>query len=244
METAGRAVVFSGVTVAIGLLALIVLPVPFMRSMGYGGALIPLASVLTTLSFTPAILGGIGPRVDWPKIRHENRASRSWSRWARGVVQQPLDRGRVAALAIARRAGRRASSASRSARPRRPRWPHSGQAYDALQTLETGRRPDRRADPDRGPGRSPTQAPAVAAAVAQGRRRRPACSCPPAPASNRSGQTVIVAIPDDETVNSKSVGVVRDVKDVLDGHGRASSASPASARRRSTSCTRSTATSR
>ena len=41
---------FSGVTVAIGLLALIVLPVPFMRSMGYGGALIPLASVLTTLT--------------------------------------------------------------------------------------------------------------------------------------------------------------------------------------------------
>src|SRR3954452_24600848 len=81
METAGHAVVFSGVTVAIGLLALVVLPVPFMRSIGMGGALIPLASVLTTLTLTPAILGGIGPRVDWPKIRHENRASKSWSRW-------------------------------------------------------------------------------------------------------------------------------------------------------------------
>ena len=80
MATAGNAVLFSGVTVAIGLLALIVLPVPFMRSMGYGGALIPLASVMTTLSLTPAILGGIGPRVDWPKLRHENRASRGWSR--------------------------------------------------------------------------------------------------------------------------------------------------------------------
>jgi putative drug exporter of the RND superfamily len=82
METAGHAVVFSGVTVAIGLLALVVLPVPFMRSIGLGGALIPLASVLTTLTLTPAILGGIGPRVDWPKIRHENTASRSWSAWA------------------------------------------------------------------------------------------------------------------------------------------------------------------
>src|SRR3954454_6339692 len=87
METAGHAVVFSGVTVAIGLLALVVLPVPFMRSIGMGGALIPLASVLTTLTLTPAILGGIGPRVDWPKIRHENRASRAWSRWAKGVVR-------------------------------------------------------------------------------------------------------------------------------------------------------------
>ena len=74
METAGRAVVFSGVTVAIGLIALVVLPVPFMRSIGIGGALIPLASVLTTLTLTPAILGGIGPRVDWPQIRHENQA--------------------------------------------------------------------------------------------------------------------------------------------------------------------------
>ena len=60
MDTAGRAVVFSGVTVAIGLLALVVLPVPFMRSIGMGGALIPLASVFTTLTLTPAILGGIG----------------------------------------------------------------------------------------------------------------------------------------------------------------------------------------
>src|SRR5204862_532393 len=37
METAGRAVVFSGTTVAIGLLALIALPLPFLRSVGYGG---------------------------------------------------------------------------------------------------------------------------------------------------------------------------------------------------------------
>ena len=44
METAGRAVVFSGITVAIGLLALIALPLPFLRSMGYGGMLIPLVS--------------------------------------------------------------------------------------------------------------------------------------------------------------------------------------------------------
>ena len=45
METAGHAVVFSGTTVAIGLLALVVLPVPFIRSIGFGGMLIPLVSV-------------------------------------------------------------------------------------------------------------------------------------------------------------------------------------------------------
>jgi RND superfamily putative drug exporter len=53
MQTAGHTVAFSGVTVAIGLLALVALPVPFMRSVGIGGALIPLASVATTLSLTP-----------------------------------------------------------------------------------------------------------------------------------------------------------------------------------------------
>src|SRR6478672_11260585 len=88
METAGHAVLFSGITVAIGLLALVVLPVPFMRSIGMGGALIPLASVLVTLTLTPAILGSIGPRVDWPKIRHENKPSRGWTAWARMIVRR------------------------------------------------------------------------------------------------------------------------------------------------------------
>ena len=49
METAGRAVVFSGITVAIGLLALMALPLPFLRSMGYGGMLIPLVSTLVAI---------------------------------------------------------------------------------------------------------------------------------------------------------------------------------------------------
>src|SRR5436309_14717063 len=88
MRASGKASVCSVDTVASGLLALVLQPVPFMRSIGLGGALIPLASVLTTLTLTPAILGGIGPRVDWPKIRHEDTASRAWSRWARLVVRR------------------------------------------------------------------------------------------------------------------------------------------------------------
>jgi RND superfamily putative drug exporter len=122
MEHAGHAIVFSGVTVAIGLLSLVVLPVPFLRSMGYGGALIPLASVLTTLTLTPAILGGIGPKVDWPKIRHENRASRFWSRWTAAVVRR---RWIAAAAAQAALAWSASSSASRSASPPRSRWPRT-----------------------------------------------------------------------------------------------------------------------
>ncbi len=98
MEHAGRAVVFSGSTVAIGLLALIVLPVPFLRSVGYGGMLIPLVSVLVAVTLLPVILATIGPRLDWPRVRHEDQASRFWTGWAELIVRR---RGAAAALAIA-----------------------------------------------------------------------------------------------------------------------------------------------
>ena len=84
-ETAGHAVVASAATVAISLLALVVIPVPFLRSMGIGGMLIPLVSTPVVLTLLPAMLGSIGPRVDWPRIRHEQKASRAWSAWARLV---------------------------------------------------------------------------------------------------------------------------------------------------------------
>ena len=83
MRTAGHAVLASAGTVAISLIALVVVPVPFLRSMGIGGMLIPLVSTAVVLTLLPAILGSIGPKVDWPKIRHENHASRAWSAWAR-----------------------------------------------------------------------------------------------------------------------------------------------------------------
>ncbi|MDQ1486495.1 MAG: putative drug exporter of the superfamily [Actinomycetota bacterium] len=88
VETAGHTVVVSGVTVAIGLLALVVIPVPGLRSVGIGGILIPLVSIAVVLTLLPAILGGIGPRVDWPRIRHEKQASPAWSRWARLIVRR------------------------------------------------------------------------------------------------------------------------------------------------------------
>ena len=87
VENAGHAVVLSGLTVAIGLLALVIIPVPSLRSTGFGGMLIPLISILVVLTLLPAVLGGVGPRVDWPRIRHERDASRAWSRWARGVAK-------------------------------------------------------------------------------------------------------------------------------------------------------------
>jgi len=56
MSTAGRSVAFSGVTVGIGLLSLILLPVPFLRGLGYGGLLIPLVTVIAALTLLPVLL--------------------------------------------------------------------------------------------------------------------------------------------------------------------------------------------
>ncbi|MEO6500714.1 MAG: MMPL family transporter [Jatrophihabitantaceae bacterium] len=96
MKTAGHAVMASGVTVAISLLALLILPVPALRSMGVAGMLIPLVSVAVVLTLLPALLSSVGPRIDYPRIRKEGTASRGWSAWARLIV-----RHRVIATATA-----------------------------------------------------------------------------------------------------------------------------------------------
>ncbi|MGW3104368.1 MMPL family transporter [Streptomyces sp. NPDC001100] len=208
MQHAGHAIVFSGVTVAIGLLSLVVLPVPFLRSMGYGGALIPLASVLTTLTLTPAILGGIGPKVDWPKIRHENRASRFWSRWTTAVVRRRWIAAGAALAALAALVGvflgikiGLASSESLA---------KNGPAYDTLQTLERGGVPTGALTPMEVLV-STDQAKPVAAALAKVDGVS-SVLVPTGPAGNRGGQSIVVVIPDTETVNSKSIDVVKRVK--------------------------------
>jgi len=88
MATAGRSVIFSGTTVGISLLALVVLPLPFLRSVGYGGLLIPLVTVLVACTLLPVVLSTVGPVLDWPHHRHSERPSRVWAAWARGVVRR------------------------------------------------------------------------------------------------------------------------------------------------------------
>jgi RND superfamily putative drug exporter len=101
MSTAGRAVVFSGTTVGIGLLALIVLPLPFLRSMGYGGMVIPIISVLVALTLLPVVLHSWGAKLDWPHRRTDDKASRSWTRWAEGIVKHRWIATLGAALVLA-----------------------------------------------------------------------------------------------------------------------------------------------
>ncbi|MEO5577058.1 MAG: MMPL family transporter, partial [Gaiellaceae bacterium] len=68
MKHAGRSVIVSGSTVAVGLLSMIILPVPFIRSIGIGGMLIPAVSVLAAITLLPALLYTLGPRINSVRV--------------------------------------------------------------------------------------------------------------------------------------------------------------------------------
>jgi len=95
METAGRAVVFSGATVAIGLALLLFMPLPFVRSIGVGGFLIPIASIAAALTLQPALLSVYGRRgvARIPVLPKRLRAEGDtgfWHRLAWSIMRRPL----------------------------------------------------------------------------------------------------------------------------------------------------------
>jgi RND superfamily putative drug exporter len=97
MGTAGRATVFSGLTVAVGLALLAFVPVPLIRSMGVGGLLIPLVSVLASMTLLPVLLSLLGPRINsLPLLPRRAIARRAvagrgfWVRLARIIMRRPL----------------------------------------------------------------------------------------------------------------------------------------------------------
>jgi RND superfamily putative drug exporter len=87
MRHAGSAVVVSGTTVAISLLALLALPMPALRSIGIAGLLIALVSVAVANTLLPVVLATVGPWLDRPRSNRDQSASRAWSAWARIVVR-------------------------------------------------------------------------------------------------------------------------------------------------------------
>jgi RND superfamily putative drug exporter len=96
MRRAGRSVVVSGSTVAIGLLSMVILPLPFIRAIGIGGMLIPAVSVLASITLLPALLYVLGHRINnvrlLPKRFHagEYNDEGFWGRWAGFVVRRPV----------------------------------------------------------------------------------------------------------------------------------------------------------
>jgi RND superfamily putative drug exporter len=98
--TAGHAVVLSGITVAVGLLSLLVLPVPFLRSIGVGAMFIPLVAIAAATTLLPVTLAAWGPALDSKRVRRGSTTfSPAWERWGGFVVRRRWLAG-IAGLAI------------------------------------------------------------------------------------------------------------------------------------------------
>jgi len=97
--TAGRSVVFSGITVTVSLAALALTTVPFLRSIGLAGLLIPLISVAVSATLLPVILDAVGPRLEWPRRKPARTVSPLWTKIAQVVVAHRIVAA-VASLAV------------------------------------------------------------------------------------------------------------------------------------------------
>ena len=122
MQHAGRSVIVSGSTVAVGLLSMVILPLPFIRSIGIGGMLIPAVSVLAAITLLPAMLAH-ARAAHQPRARDAEAASSRaadprtgfWIRWARLVTPpRAADRPAIGLVIV-----RRCSSLRPPAQPER-----------------------------------------------------------------------------------------------------------------------------
>ena len=97
MATAGRAVVFSGTAVAIGLALMLAMPLPFMRGFGVAGLFIPLVSVACALTLLPALLYFLVDKLDGVRLiprriieRRADEENNMWGRLARLIMRRPV----------------------------------------------------------------------------------------------------------------------------------------------------------
>jgi RND superfamily putative drug exporter len=93
VATAGRAVFFSGLTVLLGLLGLVLFEFMILRSVGIAGALVVGIAVAAALTLQPALLSVLGSRVDAfaiRKVRPDPGSEGAWARLARRVMRHPL----------------------------------------------------------------------------------------------------------------------------------------------------------
>jgi RND superfamily putative drug exporter len=102
MDTAGKAVLFSGITVLISLSAVMLVPSPAFRSMSLGIMLAVIFVLAATLTLLPAVLAKLGPKVDrlgLPWAHSAEHRSARFERWGERLWRQPVRYGLVA-LAI------------------------------------------------------------------------------------------------------------------------------------------------
>jgi RND superfamily putative drug exporter len=139
---AGRTLLISASTVAIGFLALLTVPISEIRSIGVAGFLVAAISVLLTNTLVPAVLALLGPRINagrmpfTPKLdpHRAERTGRRWRQWGRVIVAHPwlaLFLAGAPMLLLAWQATRLDTSLPRG------NWlPQAAESVHALHTLE------------------------------------------------------------------------------------------------------------
>ena len=92
VATAGRAILFSGITTALGLVGLLIFELSMLRSIGIGGIVVIGASVMVALTLVPALLSVLGRRIDALPILPASlyRSGRFWRTLAGWVIRRPL----------------------------------------------------------------------------------------------------------------------------------------------------------
>jgi RND superfamily putative drug exporter len=103
MDTAGKAVLFSGLTVLISLSAVMLVPSPAFRSMSAGIMLAVAFVLLASLTLLPAVLAKLGPKINrlsLPWVHEGEHRSPFWGRWAERLWKRPLLYGVPALLVL------------------------------------------------------------------------------------------------------------------------------------------------
>ncbi|MDQ3994914.1 MAG: MMPL family transporter [Actinomycetota bacterium] len=96
MATAGRAVVFSGSAVGIGLALMLFMPLPFMQGFGIGGLAIPIVSIIAAVTLLPVLLYFLAARLDRVRLLPRSILDRRdaeanmWARLARSIMRRPI----------------------------------------------------------------------------------------------------------------------------------------------------------
>jgi putative drug exporter of the RND superfamily len=106
--TANRAVFFSGLTVVLALLGMLIVPTTIFRALAAGAIFVVIASLAASMTLLPALLGLMGDRINWPRLTRRARMERTalangdslvdladkrggfWDRITRGVMAHPV----------------------------------------------------------------------------------------------------------------------------------------------------------
>ena len=89
-EHAGHSIALSGTAVIVGFAALLAVPLTDLRSLGMGGLVVTVMSVLLATTLLPGVLASAGRRLDFGLVRRRRSTGDAWTRWTRMVVARPV----------------------------------------------------------------------------------------------------------------------------------------------------------